>query len=627
MKNMHWFDSLKVKSILLLIIIPMLCISASTLISYQLMHEQMISDYNNNKETIVESLSISLPPMLELYDYTLVERTIKSTMISDSVAYVAVHDKNGKLIRGGINENIPKEDLDVINRDIMSNGELIGRFEIGFSKVYVYEYMRRTTIALISGLMGFFILIGVALYILVSRHIVEPLETFTKTIEGYGQGNLPNLVNIHRNDEIGTLAASFNDLIEKLNKNINERTKAEKTLLESENRFRTIFNSLSDAIFIQSIENGAIIDVNNKMCEMTGYTHDEACRASLDDLGSGEPPYTKQDALKWIQKAATDGPQLFEWIAKTKSGSLFWSEVNIHRVNISGIDRLLVSVRDIVQRKRTEEELQRHRDHLEELVKERTQSLAKRTDELNKANIKLKELDKLKSMFIASMSHELRTPLNSIIGFTGMTLQGLSGQLNEEQMDNLTRVNRSAEHLLSLITDIIDISKIEAGRVEVFIEPFTLSEIISEAVSTIQPQVKQKGLVLETDVPVDIKMKTDRKRLMQCIINYISNAVKFTEVGKVRVLAKDADGDVEISVIDTGIGISEKDMPRLFEAFERIDTHLRVKAGGSGLGLYLTKKMATELLHGSVGVESIEGKGSTFSIRIPKMLKKEGEMK
>lgn len=430
----------------------------------------------------------------------------------------------------------------------------------------------------------------------------------------------PDRVNIRRNDIIGMLSASFNDMVEKLNKNIKYKKKAEAELLESENRFRTIFNSLNDAIFIQNIETGAIIDANNKMCEISGYTHDEVWRVKLDDLGSGEPPYTKQDALKWIGKASTDGPQEFEWLAKTKSGSLFWSEVNIHSANIGGIDRLLVSVRDITRRKHNEEELRIYREHLEELVKERTSELVIARDRAESA-------DKLKSIFIASMSHELRTPLNSIIGFSGMTFQGLSGELNEEQKDNLARIIKSARHLLSLITDVIDISKIEAGRIDVVPEPFALHELITEATGTILPQVKTKGLALDVDVPAGVEMNTDRKRLLQCIINYLGNAVKFTEAGKVMVLAREINGDVEISVIDTGIGIAQTDIPKLFEAFERLETNLKLKVGGTGLGLYLTKKLATEILRGSVGVKSIEGKGSTFSIRIPKILRKEGETK
>lgn len=254
---------------------------------------------------------------------------------------------------------------------------------------------------------------------------------------------------------------------------------------------------------------------------------------------------------------------------------------------------------------------------LKQINQEMEQRIARRTTELTAANNKLKELDQLKSMFIASMSHELRTPLNSIIGFTGMTLQGLSGDLNDEQKDNLARVYKSAKHLLALISDVIDISKIEAGRVESFREKVSLKEIVEEAVASVEPQMKEKGLALELDILADVQLTTDRKRLLQCLLNFLSNAVKFTEAGKVAVTSKALDGCVEVAVSDTGIGISEKDLPKLFEAFERLDSHLRVKAGGTGLGLYLTKKLVADILHGEVAVQSREGEGSTFSLRVP----------
>lgn len=254
---------------------------------------------------------------------------------------------------------------------------------------------------------------------------------------------------------------------------------------------------------------------------------------------------------------------------------------------------------------------------LKQINQEMEQRIARRTTELTVANNKLKELDQLKSMFIASMSHELRTPLNSIIGFTGMTLQGLSGELNHEQKDNLARVYKSAKHLLALISDVIDISKIEAGRVESFLEKVSLKEIVEEAVASVEPQMKEKGLALELDILADVQLTTDRKRLLQCLLNFLSNAVKFTEAGKVAVTSRELDGCVEVAVSDTGIGISEKDLPKLFEAFERLDSHLRVKAGGTGLGLYLTKKLVTDILHGDVSVQSREGEGSSFSLRVP----------
>lgn len=246
--------------------------------------------------------------------------------------------------------------------------------------------------------------------------------------------------------------------------------------------------------------------------------------------------------------------------------------------------------------------------------------LAHYAHELEKANVHLKSLDKLKSMFIASMSHELRTPLNSIIGFTGVILQGMTGEINERQKDQLGRVYRSAKHLLSLITDVIDISKVEAGRIEVYPEQCSLMEIIDAATENIQPQLKAKNLALDIDAPAGLQLITDRKRLLQCLINYLSNAVKFTEQGTVTFKAIDLGDHLQITVTDTGIGIAKEDIPKLFEAFERLETHLRVKAGGTGLGLYLTKKIATELLQGEIWVESEVDKGSIFGIRIPKTL-------
>ncbi|NJL59023.1 MAG: transporter substrate-binding domain-containing protein [Desulfobacteraceae bacterium] len=244
--------------------------------------------------------------------------------------------------------------------------------------------------------------------------------------------------------------------------------------------------------------------------------------------------------------------------------------------------------------------------------------LEKHAYELEKANERLKELDHLKNMFIASVSHELRTPLNSIIGFTGIILKGMTGELNPKQKDQLSRVYSCANHLLGLITDVIDISKIEAGRIDVYPKQFRVIEIIQEAITSVQPQVQAKSLTIESDVPEDIIVNTDRKRFQQCILNYLSNAVKYSEKGTIKIVARDLGEQVEVRVSDTGIGISQADIQRLFEPFERIDSHLRVKAGGTGLGLYLTRKIAQELLKGDISVESELNKGSVFGITIRK---------
>jgi signal transduction histidine kinase len=248
--------------------------------------------------------------------------------------------------------------------------------------------------------------------------------------------------------------------------------------------------------------------------------------------------------------------------------------------------------------------------------------------EVRDANERLKKLDQLKSMIIASMSHELRTPLNSIIGFTGVMIMGMTGPLNDKQKDQLTRVNNSAKHLLRLITDIIDQSKIEAGRIEINPQSFLLSTVIKEAIVTIEPQLKsKKNLTLQKKVPDDIMLYTDKNRLLQCVINYLSNAVKYTEEGMITISASIQDDHLNLCVKDTGIGIAKDDIPKLFNAFERLDSHLKIKAGGPGLGLYLIRKLVTDILKGNVFVESQIGQGSIFGLVIPISISLKNEMK
>lgn len=225
--------------------------------------------------------------------------------------------------------------------------------------------------------------------------------------------------------------------------------------------------------------------------------------------------------------------------------------------------------------------------------------------------------DRIKSMFVASMSHELRTPLNSIIGFLGVVLQGMSGELNVKQKDQLSRAYHSSKHLLSLITDVIDISKIEAGFLQVHVEKFDLATLLTEVEHAVQYLAEEKGLALIIQCPKDIKLQTDRKRLYQVVLNVVSNGLKYTEQGSVKVTASAKDQHVTIVVEDTGIGIKEAEMKNLFKPFERIDSPLKIKTLGTGLGLYLTRKILHQLLGGDISLTSQLGQGSIFTIQVP----------
>jgi protein-histidine pros-kinase len=224
----------------------------------------------------------------------------------------------------------------------------------------------------------------------------------------------------------------------------------------------------------------------------------------------------------------------------------------------------------------------------------------------------------MKSEFLANMSHELRTPLNAIIGFTGTLLMKLPGPLNAAQEKQLRTVQTGANHLLSLINDLLDVTKIEAGKVELSLAPVECKEVIDEVGASLRPQAEAKGLEFTATVPQGLTVRTDRRALSQIIINLANNAIKFTERGSVRIRAERREDNgsraLEISVEDTGVGIRPEDQAKLFAAFSQVDA--KTGQEGTGLGLHLSQKLAGAL-GGRIELESEYGRGSTFTIVLP----------
>jgi len=236
---------------------------------------------------------------------------------------------------------------------------------------------------------------------------------------------------------------------------------------------------------------------------------------------------------------------------------------------------------------------------------------------LSHSNAQLMEASRLKSQFLASMSHELRTPLNSIIGFSKVLLNRLDGDLTERQEAYIRSVHNSSRHLLELINGILDFSRIEAGKFDMRPELIDLHDLVDECIESSLPLVRDKRLKLEQDVPVELaRVEADRTRIKQVLLNLLSNAIKFTSTGRVLVQVRQDIQYIHISVADTGIGISDPDLKRLFEPFQRLDNPLAQQADGTGLGLAISKKFV-ELHHGRIWAESRESLGSTFHFTLP----------
>lgn len=317
--------------------------------------------------------------------------------------------------------------------------------------------------------------------------------------------------------------------------------------------------------------------------------------------------------------------QEIDHIAKT--GDL---ELNINIVAHGEIGDLVNSHNKMLQKLansqrslwETKQDLMVYRDNLEVLVSERTRQLESTMQDLEVAVDRAETADRLKSSFLATMSHELRTPLNSIIGFNGIILQELSGPVNDEQKKQLKIVRGSARHLLSLINDLLDISKIESGQMTVQIAPFNMLSSMEKVIETIKPLADKKNIYLQTHFALATDTLTsDQRGFEQILINLLSNAIKFTKHGGVTIQAEtvavsNGDSAVKISVIDTGIGIKEEDIDIIFKPFRQICTGLSRQHEGTGLGLAICMKMSA-LLGGRITVQSEWGKGSTFVLTIP----------
>ena len=369
------------------------------------------------------------------------------------------------------------------------------------------------------------------------------------------------------------------------------RRRAEEQLRDSQLYARLLMESNIDALMTTD-PLGIITDVNQQMEILTGRSREELIgtpfkRHFMD-------PAQAEDGIRSVLREGRVAN--YELTARARDGKK--TVVSYNATTFYDRDRKLQGViaaaRDVTERKRFEQTLQ-------------------------EKNVELESANLAKDRFLASMSHELRTPLNAIIGFTGTLLMKLPGPLNGDQEQQLSTVQGSARHLQSLINDLLDLAKIESGKVEIKYEPIVCQTVVEEVAAALRPLAENKGLEFEVKAPKgSVRVESDRRILSQILINLTNNAIKFTDKGKVQIElgTRPVNGHslATIDVIDTGVGIRPEDKEKLFQAFQQVDIDHRGE--GTGLGLYLSQKLAV-LIKGRIELESEYGKGSVFRLLIP----------
>jgi len=281
---------------------------------------------------------------------------------------------------------------------------------------------------------------------------------------------------------------------------------------------------------------------------------------------------------------------------------------------------ILHDLTEAVEKQHLYEQVKRHSEELREKVREATAELAEQNELLRRQAFQLEQASAAKSQFLANVSHELRTPLNAIIGYTHLLLEGVSGELNRPQTEKLGRMESNARHLLSIINDLLDLARIESGKMPVQLERVVLQELIDEVMTEVEPLIDGTKLSVTRNISPEVpEIHTDRQKVKQIVLNLLSNALKFTPHGSVSIRLDYEPGKewISVAVADTGIGISEDNQKTIFEAFQQADSSYARRTGGTGLGLTICRRLAS-ILDGQITLVSKLGEGSTFTLVLPR---------
>ncbi len=487
-----------------------------------------------------------------------------------------------------------------------------GRIQITYDAAIPFAVARR--VALVDHLYDAALLVVMALLLswVLDRWVLRPLSTLRQAADAWAQGDWTHRVPDMSVNELQSLALGFNHMATELVRQLQQRQASEQRLAE-------LIQSAPDAI-VTVCENGTIDGFNQAAEHLFGY---RAAQIQGQPLAMLLPEGAVAEHERHVRRFAeeSDNHRARRMSrdravsGRHRNGQLLMLEVGISRVRgVDGAWRFTAVARDVSERHRMDAELSRYRFHLEELVAERTEELARSRDVAQSAT-------RAKSEFLANMSHEIRTPMNAVLGLSHLIRRGASAQ----QRQWLDQLEGAAQHLLTLLNDILDFSKIEAGKFRLTLNDFAVRGLLMQSCQMLEERARAKGVVLvhELDPALPPRLHGDEVRLRQVLVNLIGNAVKFTEAGTVSVRLRrqwrdqPMDGVVHLrcEVEDTGIGMSADQQARLFQAFEQADGSTTRRFGGTGLGLAISQQLI-RLMGGVLQVRSVPGQGSCFGFEV-----------
>ncbi len=410
-------------------------------------------------------------------------------------------------------------------------------------------------------------------------------------------------------------AADQPSLLRGLTVDITERRRAEEALRESEARLRAIAEATPVPLMISAVQDARVIYMNDHTLRLLGAQSRDDIGPSLSATDFFADDETAQRFLDQVrrERRVTN----FEGRGRRLDGSTFWVVCTGEPMTYDGVPALVTGLLDITERKEAAV-------RLESLVAERTVELRGANEGLERAAAEARDAknaaevaNRAKSQFLANMSHELRTPLNAILGYTELIIDETYGDVPVKITEVLERVERSGRHLLALINDVLDLSKIEAGQLSLGLSDYTIKDVVQTVVIAVESLAAEKKLELTLEIAPDLPPgRGDQRRLTQVLLNLVGNAIKFTDAGRVAVRAEHEEGSYVVSVTDSGPGIAPEDQQKIFEEFQQVDNSNTRKKGGTGLGLAIARRII-EMHGGRLWVESEVGHGSTFRFAVP----------